>query len=231
LNTHRLSEGLFRIATISVVIACTKTQSNVAKSSDTARKSVPASADSSVPAPRTTARLVDFALKVMGEDSVAEIEVTSGGAVDTIPGLLSSFEPKVTSDGIVHGIATSDDGTATKGYDYNARSKQLSVFPLPSDLNGVFHEIELNDNAKYLAYVAHTESGQTWAVVRSWPQLAIVARTPPSHGWPSDVGYDQVGWLDSNHFKLSYRISTGPSILVEGDATARTMKIDTVGMN
>jgi hypothetical protein len=225
-----VARELFRVAALSLVIGCTKPESpSVAAHSDSARESVVASADPAVSAPPTTARLVDFALKVMGEDSVATIEVTSGASVDTIPGLLTSFDPKVTSDGIVHGIATSDDGTATKGYDYNPLRKQLSVFPLPPDLNGVFHEIELNNNAKYLAYVAHLESGQTWAVVRSWPQLAIVVRTPPSDGWPSDVGYDQVSWLDSDHFKLSYRISSGPSILVEGDANARTMKIDTVG--
>ena len=176
-----------------------------------------------------TARLVNFALKVMGGDSVASIEVTSGSAVDTIPGLVTALKPRVTPDGMVHGIATSDDGTATKGYDYNAQRKQLSVFPLPSDLNGSFHEIELNDNAKYVAYVAHVESGKTWAVVRSWPQLAVVARTPPSDGYPSDVGYDQVGWIDSDHFKISYRISSGPSIVVGGDANTRTMTIDTVG--
>lgn len=161
-------------------------------------------------------------------DSVAKVEVTAGGAVDTIPGLFTSLSPIATSDAMIHGIATTAGGEAKNGYDYEVRAKKLTVFPLPSDVNGFFHKIELNTDAKYVAYVAHVQSGQTWAVVRSWPSMTLVARTAPSEGYASDVGYDQVAWLGSDRFQISYRISSGPWIVIEGDVRAGNVKIDTV---
>ena len=161
------------------------------------------------------------------EDAVAKVEVTIRSGVDTITGLLTSLNPTVTANGMIHGIAMAPDGQARDGYDYNPHTRKLTVFPLPSDLNGWFHEIELNGDATFVAYVAHT-SGQTWAVVRSWPSMTVVARTSASEGFPSDVGHDQVGWLDLDHSQFRYRISSGPFILVEGDPHRRTMKVDTL---
>jgi hypothetical protein len=173
-------------------------------------------------------RLVEFGVHGIMADSVAKVEITFGSAVDTIPGLFTSLNPIAANDGTIHGIGMTEGGEAKTGYDYDSRTKRLTVFSLPSDVNGFFHEIALSSDAKYVAYVAHVQSGQTWAVVRSWPSMALVKRTPPSEGYPSDVGYDQVAWLGSNHFRISYRISLGPSIVVEGDPRSGRMNVDTV---
>jgi hypothetical protein len=156
--------------------------------------------------------------------------VTLGSAVDTLPDLLTSLDPIITSDGLIHGIAMAADGRATRGFDYNPQIRKLTVFPLPPDLNGWFHEVRLNADATFVAYVAHVKSGQTWAVIRSWPDLSPVARTAASEGFPSDVGYDLVEWLGPTRFRISYRISSGPSIVVEGRSRSGAMKVDTVGI-
>jgi hypothetical protein len=190
--------------------------------------SPPGKEPDTTPSLKPTVRLVDFAVHGRMEPAVAKVEVTIRSRVDTITGLLTSLNPTITTDGMIHGIAMAQDGQARDGYDYNSHTRKLTVFPLPSDLNGWFYEIELNDAATFVAYVAHVISGQTWAVVRSWPSLTVVARTSASEGYPSDVGYDQVRWLDSDHFRFRYRISSGPFVLVEGDAQRRTMKVDTL---
>lgn len=184
--------------------------------------------DSALAEHKPTVRLVEFGVHGIMADSVAKVEVTFEGAVDTIPDLFTSLDPIATNDRTIHGIGMTEGGEAKTDYDYDSRTKRLTVFPLPSDVNGFFHEIALSSEAKYVAYVAHVQSGQTWAVVRSWPSMALVARTPPSEGYPSDVGYDQVAWLGPDHFRISYRISSGPSIVVDGDSRSGRMKVDTV---
>jgi hypothetical protein len=184
--------------------------------------------DSLIPASQPTVRLIDFGFHGIEADSVARLEVTIGTAADTVPGLFTSITPIVTNDGMIHGISMAADGTATHGYDYNPWTRKLVLFPLPPDLNGSFHEIEINADAQFVAYVAHVKSGQTWAVVRTWPSLAPVIRTPPSEAFPSDVGYDEVKWVAPNRFHISYRISSGPSIIVEGHPRTRAMVVDTI---
>jgi hypothetical protein len=161
-------------------------------------------------------------------DSVARVEVTTRGTADTIPGLFTSLEPIVTKDGMIHGIAMTAGGEAKNGYDYDPQTRKLSLFSLPSDVNGFFHEIELSPDATFVAYVAHVQSGQTWAVVRAWPSMTIAARTPPSEGYPSDVGYDRVAWFGLDSFHISYRISAGPSVVLEGNPRSGSMTVDTV---
>jgi hypothetical protein len=160
-------------------------------------------------------------------DTVAKVEVTLGNAVDTIPGVLTSLNPVATNDGMVHGIAMTGEGFVSRGYDYDARTKKLTVLSLPPDVNPYNQDIELNPDAKFVAYLANAH--KTWAVVRSWPSMAEVARTLPSEGFPSDyAGASLVGWTGLYQFQFHYRISSGPVILVEGDAQRRTMKVDTV---
>ena len=214
-----------------VVITCVSENPSTSDSQsvDTSSRKLVVRALDSVPAEHTPrVRLVDFGVHGIMADSVAKVEITSGNTIDTIPGLFTSLNPIATNDGTIHGIGMTEGGEAKTGYDYDSRTKRLTVFPLPSDVNGFFHEIELSSDAKYVAYVAHVQSGQTWAVARSWPSMTSVARTPPSEGYPSDVGYDQVGWLGPDRFRVSYRISSGPSIVVEGDPRSGTMKVDTV---
>jgi hypothetical protein len=202
------------------------TSANVSQSVDSSNPKV--AVDSVEPASQPAVRLIDFAFHGIESDSVARLEVTIGATVDTVPGLFTSLAPVITNDGVIHGIAMAANGSATHGYDYDPQTRKLILFPLPSDLNGSFHEIEINADAKFVAYVAHVESGETWAVVRSWPSLAAVTRTPASEGFPSDVGYDEVKWLGPDRFHISYRIRSGRSIVVEGDPRTRAMKVDTI---
>ncbi len=218
-------------AVTAAAVACVSKNDStrVSQSLDTSRTNLVVTPLDSAPAgTKPTVRLVDFAVHGIMADSVAKVEVTTGSAVDTIPGLFTSLRPIATNDGMIHGIAMTAGGEAKNGYDYDLRTRKLTVFPLPSDVSGFFHEIELNNDAKYVAYVAHVQSGQTWAVVRSWPSMTPVTRTPPSEGYPSDVGYDKVAWLGPNYFQISYRIGSGPSIVVEGDPRSGRMKVDTV---
>ncbi len=208
-----------------LVIACADDRQ--IRAGPTVQPSVATISDTT-PRPNVSVFLVDFAVHEIMGDSVAKVVVAIGSSVDTIPGLFTSLNPIVTTDGNIHGIAMTAGGEANNGYDYDPRTRKLTLFPLPSDLNGAFNEIQLNHDAKYVAYVAHVRSGQTWAVVRSWPSMTIVARTSPSEGYPSDVGHDEVGWMGPDHFRISYRISSGPSIVVDGDAQRGTMKVDTV---
>lgn len=177
---------------------------------------------------KPTVRLVDYVVPGIMEDPVAKIEVTTGRGVDTLPGLTTEFEPIVTDDGSIHGLAMVPTRVGENGYDYDPLTKRLTVFPLPSEVNGFFHETELSGDAKYVAYVAHVQSGQTWAVVRSWPGMAVVAQTSPSEGYPSDVSFDEIKWQSPNHFRISYRINSGSSIVVEGDPRSGRIKVDTV---
>lgn len=214
-----------------VVVACVSKNPSTSDSQSVdapSRNLVVRPLDSAPAEHKPPARLVDFGVHGIMADSVAKVEVTFGSTVDTIPGLFTSLNPIATNDGTIHGIGMTEGGEARTGYDYDSRTKRLTVFPLPSDLNGFFHEIELSSDAKYVAYVAHVQSGQTWAVVRSWPSMTVVRRTPPSEGYPSDVGYDQVAWVSPDHFRISYRISSGPAVVVEGDPRRGEMKIDTV---
>ena len=214
-----------------MIVACVSKNPSTSDSQsvDTSSSNLVVRPLASAPAEHTPGvRLVDFGVHGIMADSVAKVEITFGSTIDTIPGLFTSLNPIVTNDGTIHGIGMTEGGEAKTGYDYDSRTERLTVFPLPSDVNGFFHEIELSSDAKYVAYVAHVQSGQTWAVVRSWPSMTSVARTPPSEGYPSDVGYDQVAWLGSDRFRVSYRISSGPSIVVEGDPRSGTMKVDTI---
>ena len=214
-----------------VVVACVSKDPSTSDSQsvDTSSRNLVVRPFDSTPGEHKPAvRLVEFGVHGIMADSVAKVEVTFGSTVDTIPGLFTSLNPVATSDGTIHGIGMTEGGEAKTGYDYDSRTKRLTVFPLPSDVNGFFHEIVLSNDAKYVVYVAHVRSGQTWAVVRSWPSMALVTRTPPSEGYPSDVGYDQVAWLGPDHFRVSYRIKSGPSIVVEGDSRSGRMKVDTV---
>lgn len=194
-----------------------------------ADSSTPGKAPDSTPGVKPTIRLVDYAVHGGDlSDSVARVEVTFGSSVDTIPGVLTSLSPVATNDAMVHGIATTGEGLISGGYDYNARTKKLTMFALPPDVNQYMaDDIELNDDAKFVAYIVNAD--KTWAVVRSWPSMAVVVRTLPSDGFPSDhAGDNLVGWLDLYQFQFHYRISSGPWILIEGDAQRRTMKVDTI---
>ena len=163
----------------------------------------------------------------MGGDGAAKVEVRFGTSADTLPDLFAVRDPLVTKDGMVHGISTSEDGGATGGFDYDPATRKLTRFPLPKDVNPSFPDLELNESASWVAYIAHS-SGYSWAVVRTWPRLELVAKSDSSPGYPSDADTDVVGWADSTHFNLRYVTHSGAAVMVTGDARARTIKIDSV---
>jgi hypothetical protein len=230
-----------KLATLSfliAVLACAKeqTSSQPASTVDTSAPQAGVVVDTSPPeagavnslaGTKPSVQLVDAETHGIETEPVEKIEVKLGSTIDTIPKLLTSLMPVVTNDGIVHGIAMTDGGEASDGFDYDPRTKELTRFPLPADLNGSFHEIEINADARFVAYIAHTAVGGTWAVIRSWPSLKEVMRSATSEGYPSDVSYDQVKWLDPNRFQISYRIRSGAIVSIEGDVATRAMKVDT----
>lgn len=229
-----LSVSLVVGAIVSVACATEKSSSNAVKTADstavadsTAHTSIIAQAPATSAATLPVVSLVGWRF-MPGGDSVAKVEVRTTSTVDTVAGLFAVLEPVVTKDAVVHGIAADSDGFAKNGFDYSSLTKKLSLFPLPRDLNGAFEEIEFNEDARFLAYVAHTESGGIWAAVRSWPGMDIVVRSASSQGYPSDVGYDKVSWTDSTHFEIAYRIDSGATIIVDGDALTKTVKVDTL---
>jgi len=238
---------LATLASIAAILGCAKEQSSYQREASVDTTPPEANLADSLPQPRTQAdssapranvvdpsastkplvRLVDSSIHGIESEAVAKIEVTFGGRTDTIPNLVTFLKPVVTNDGILHGIAMTDEGVANEGYDYDPRTKQLTRFPLPADINGSFAEIEINADARFVAYIAHTEAGETWAVIRSWPGLKEVMRAATSEGYPSDVSYDQVRWLDPSRFQISYRIRSGAIISVEGNVNTMAMKVDT----
>jgi hypothetical protein len=148
--------------------------------------------------------------------------------LDTVPQVLSSLQPEISPDRRVHGIAMTEDGEATRGYSFDPCSKELTVFPLPADLNGYFHEIAISPDAHFVAYVAHERSGATRGVVRAWPQMETVFEASSAQGYPSDVESDHVEWSANNRFRILYRIQDGQYMAVSGDLRG-PLKVDTLG--
>jgi len=141
--------------------------------------------------------------------------------------VFTALTPVATDDGMVHGIAMTGDGFVKSGYDYDARARKLTLVTLPPDVNEYNYDIKINDDAKFVAYIVIAE--KTWAVVRSWPGMAEVVRSLPSDGYPSDYSVqNKVGWSGLYQFWFQYRISSGPYLIVDGDAQRRTIKVDTL---
>jgi hypothetical protein len=227
-----------KLSFLIAVLACAKeqTSSQAGGMVDTSRPQVGPAVDTSPPSAgvvdsstgtKPSVRLVDAETNGIETEPVEKVEVKLASTVDTIPKLLTSLMPVVTNDGKLHGIGMTDVGIASDGFDYDPQTKRLTRFPLPADLNGSFHEIEINADARFVAYIAHTVAGGTWAVIRSWPSLKEVMRSATSEGYPSDVSYDQVKWLDPNRFQISYRIGSGAIVSIAGDVATKAMKVDT----
>ena len=200
---------------------------NVQATGEPSTPSSPLVESPQAPSSLPVASLIDWKF-FPGGDGAARVEVRTGNRVDTLAGVFAARDPLVTRDGLVHGIATSKDGGVVAGFDYDPATRKVTRFALPTEVNPSFPDIKLNETANFVAYVAHTRSGQSWAVVRTWPRLELVARSDSSPGYPSDAETDLVEWADSTHFKLSYLTRSGDEIRLTGDARMRQMKVDTV---
>ena len=164
------------------------------------------------------------------------VEVRMGLRADTIPGIVAAKPPGVSSDGIVYGVTISKDGSLGKGFRYDPKTRQLSFLPLPKDVGGWDSEISISPDARHLAYLGGDSSGH-YGIVRDWPSMTLMARTPSAPGYPSDYNSDQVRWRDANRFELFFRFPAGVDttnntmiskfIVARGDVRTRSMSIDT----
>ena len=155
------------------------------------------------------------------DDSIGPVVIKLHNTTDTVPGVLTSLRPVISPDGRMHGIVMTAQGEAINGFEFDPCIQKMTLYPLPSDLNGNFHEIAISPDARFIAYVAHAKSGETHGVVRSWPQMQAVYEASPSQGYPSDVNSDEVQWIAKNRFRISYRVESGSYVVINGGMRKR----------
>jgi hypothetical protein len=88
-----------------------------------------------------------------------------------------------------------------------------------------------------VAYIG-SESAGIFGVVRDWPGMTLVLRTPPVKPYPSDYYTDQANWIDTARFEFFIRTPGGVDsstntmiskfVAARGDVRARRMTIDTL---
>jgi hypothetical protein len=166
----------------------------------------------------------------------ARVEVWTGMKADTIPTLVVARAPGVTRDGVVYGVAITSDGRIGKAYQYDAKTRQLSFVPLPKDVNEWNSDITVSPDGRYVAYIGD-ESAGIFGVVRDWPGMTLVTRTPPVKPYPSDYYTDQAHWIDTARFEFFIRTPAGVDstnhmiskfVVARGDVRDRSMTIDTL---
>lgn len=166
----------------------------------------------------------------------ARVEVWTGIKADTIPNLVVSKAPGVTRDGAVYGVATTSEGRLGKAYRYDPKTRQLSFVALPKDVNEWNSDITVSPDGRYVAYIGE-ESAGIFGIVRDWPSMTLVVRTPPVRPYPSDYYTDQAHWIDTDRFEFFIRTPAGVDstnhmiskfVVGWGDVRARSMTVDTV---
>ena len=199
----------------------------------TSRDSLGVVEDSSV-----TAGLIDSmeVEDMTSSHTEAKVEVWTGMKADTIPNLVVAKAPGVTRDGMVYGVAITSDGLLGKAYQYDAKTRQLSFVPLPKDVNEWNSDITVSADGRHVAYIGN-ESAGIFGVVRDWPGMTLVTRTPPVKPYPSDYDTDQAHWIDTARFEFFIRTPAGVDstnhmiskfVVARGDVRARSMTIDTL---
>jgi hypothetical protein len=134
------------------------------------------------------------------EAVVHRVEVRFGVFTDTLSGVLAATLPVVTPDGEVTGIAW-DEGSPVRGFFYDPGTEHLQPVPLPEQ----FVAYAIAPDGRHIAYTTSRLDGIV-AVVRTWPAGDIVAEGAPAGGYPSDLSYDVVEWLDRDRFRISQRL-------------------------
>jgi hypothetical protein len=160
----------------------------------------------------------------------------TGQKADTIPDLFVAKAPGVTRDGVVYGVTITSDGTVGKAYQYDAKTRQLSFVPLPKDVNEWNSDITVSSDGRHVAYIGG-ESAGIFGIVRDWPSMTLVVRTPPVNPYPSDYYTDQAQWIDTDRFEFFIRTPGGVDstnhmiskfVVARGSVQARSMTIDTL---
>ena len=166
----------------------------------------------------------------------ARVEVWTGQRADTIPDLVVAKPPGVTRDGVVYGVTITSDGTVGKAYQYDAKTRHLSFVPLPKDVNEWNSDITVSPDGRHVAYIGSDSAG-IFGMVREWPSMTLVLRSPPVKPYPSDYYTDQAHWIDAARFEFFIRTPGGVDstnhmiskfVVARGDVRARRMTVDTL---
>lgn len=185
-----------------------------------------------------TAGLIDSkeVEEITSSHTEARVEVWTGQTADTIPDLVVAKAPGVTRAGVVYGVSITSDGTVGKAYQYDAKTRQLSFVPLPKDVNNWNSDITVSPDGRHVAYIGN-ESAGIFGVVRDWPGMTLVLRSPPVKPYPSDYYTDQAHWIDTTRFEFFIRTPGGVDstnhmiskfVVARGDVRARSMTVDTL---
>jgi len=133
-------------------------------------------------------------------------------------------------------VSSGSYGTVGKAYQYDAKTRQLSFVPLPKDVNEWNSDITVSPDGRHVAYIGN-ESAGIFGVVRDWPGMTLVLRTPPVKPYPSDYYTDQANWIDAARFEFFIRTPGGVDstnhmisrfVVARGDVRARSMTVDTL---
>lgn len=134
------------------------------------------------------------------------VVVVHGGEVDTLADVAVSERPVVPGDSSVHGFDRAG-GEVERGFVWRPGEGVVGV-DLPGDFPG-FTAFALAPDARHLAYVGLAdgeESGMLRAVVRTWPDLDVVAETAAVTGYPSDAANSAVEWISADSVRVEIRL-------------------------
>jgi hypothetical protein len=108
--------------------------------------------------------------------------------------------------------------------------------PLPKDVNDWNSDITVSPDGRHVAYIGGASAG-IFGIVRDWPSMTLVTRTPPVKPYPSDYYTDQAHWIDTVRFEFFIRTPGGVDstnhmiskfVVARGDVRSRSMTIDTL---
>lgn len=148
-----------------------------------------------------------------GEDGASyvwyRVAVRTAGHVETLPGIQTHEAPIITPDGVINGLAFDSSGEIERGYQYDSKARRLQFVELPSDMSVYFSEALLSPDAQYLAYIAQDSLSIFTAVIIGWPDGRPVFRQRVGAGFPSDVNFNHLRWLDGHRAEFAIRIDAG----------------------
>jgi len=136
---------------------------------------------------------------------VYRLQVKSGERTDTLSGIRVMDLPVVGADGNLNGIAYDQHGELNSGYRYDPSARKLSLLPLPPNSDLYATHMTMSPDARHIAYMlADTATYAATGVVRSWPDTKLVAQTPTSTPFESEMDNRRVRWLDASRAEFVY---------------------------
>lgn len=151
------------------------------------------------PLPAVRAMLVD-SLAWKSDDAegyLRRVAVHVGGAVDTIPNVLTAEAPIVVGSRVL-GFAYHDDEIAG-AFEYDAARRALTWDALPRDFNGYFSAPSIAPDGRHIAYIVVPGNDTAWAVVSAWPSGAPMWRSAAVEVPATDArGGEVTRWLSAD---------------------------------